>query len=209
MAGSNNWHSQVLEDVRAASIKPPMTKAEAVAYFQDRFTGRGADGWKQNLVRMLASITGMKPKNLEKRFDPQRLHNPEPRNSAQYKTLGAIIGYKPPKYGYHVHFEGWVFFSGACTQRTIDADVTGKWAEQVAAEPRLVLPAMFLIYMEEDDQDRDVDEQEPSVGFCEEGDETEFPGVRADDPDIGISANQKEKHSGHGGRARRFSFFDR
>lgn len=208
MATSHNWYEQVLTDVREASKKPPTSKTEAVAYFQREFAARGKGSWKQQLVHQLADITGMKPKNLEKRFDPQRLHNPEPRNAGQYKELGIRIGWKPPKHGYHVHFDGWVLFSNVCEKRDFDVYITDEWSKQVASDPRRVFPAMFLLYMEEDDQDKDIDEQDPSVSFCEPPDKGE-DGEEVKAPDITITANEKEKHSGHSGPARRFSFFDK
>lgn len=66
----------------------PSSKAELVAAYQEKFTGRGAAGWKQHLVKDLSELTGIKPKNLEKRFDPQRLGNAEKRNAGQYADLG-------------------------------------------------------------------------------------------------------------------------
>lgn len=65
------------------------SKAGIVEYYKDVYgdrTGRG--GWKDHLVKDLAAQTGMKPKSLEKRFDPARLNNPEPKNKAQYEALG-------------------------------------------------------------------------------------------------------------------------
>ena len=205
-----NWYTQVLRDVKNASIQPPATKAEVVAYYQAKYAGRGAAGWKQHLIHDLLPFTpqtGKNPaKNLAKRFDPQRLHNPEPRNAYQYRTLGATIGVKPPENGYHIHYDGWILFSNVCSYRTFDVYIVGEWSKQVAADPTLVFPAMFLLYMEEDDQDRDIDEQSPSVGFCEHGDKSDN-GKEVKNPVIDVSANQQEVSSGHNGQRRRFSFF--
>lgn len=64
------------------------SKEELVAFYQKQYPGTGKGGWKQHLVADLAKQTGMKPKNLERRFDPSRLHNQEKRNAGQYKKLG-------------------------------------------------------------------------------------------------------------------------
>lgn len=213
VATSNDWREQVIEDIKAASIQPPMTKAEMVLYYQKLYPGTGAAGWKQHLIKDLLPFTpqtGKNPaKNLAKRFDPQRLGNPEPRNAAQYKALGAKIGRKPPKYGYHLEFSGWLRFSNVCAYRGgKTVDITGEWAAQVAADPSLAVRAMLLIYLEEDDQEKDIDEQSPSVGFCEEG-ETGEEGEDVEDPEISVYANVREVPSGHSGRERRFSFFAR
>lgn len=210
----SDWFADAVEQVKAAGIQPPSTKAEAVAYYQRTAPGTGKHGtllWKQRLIHDLLPFTtqtGKDPaKNLAKRFDPQRLHNPEPRNASQYKALGALIGVKPPKYGYHISFDGWINFSAACSLRSFSVDVTGEWAAQLSQEPALFQQAMLLLYMEEDDQDRDLEEQEPSVGLCEDGDDGEA-GEAVEDPDIRISANQREVASGHNQeRNRRFSFF--
>lgn len=211
-----NWRAQLEVDVREASIKPPMTKSEAMTYFQSRWPAN----WNQRLSQALQPFLPLTKKGL-----PQSLKNIERRHqarkgkgipamtartAAEYRALGASIGYKPPKYGYHVEFDGWIAFSSVCERRSSDKDinVAGEWATQVAADPSLMLPALLLIYMEEDDQDREIEEQEPSVGFCEEGDTGEA-GESVRDPRITITANEQEKHSGHGGRARRFSFFDK
>lgn len=60
------------------------SKEQVVDYYRDTY-GRV---WKQKLVHDLAPIANMKPKNLERRFDPSRIHNEEKRNAEQYKTLG-------------------------------------------------------------------------------------------------------------------------
>lgn len=206
MAASTNWYQQVLADVKSASIRPEPTKAGLIDYYQQEYTGRGSAGWKQHLVKDLANVTGMKTKNLEKRFDTQRRNNPEPRNAGQYKALAAMIAPKPPAHGYHVSYDGWILFSNVCSKREFEVDITGEWARQLAADPVLIFSAMFLIYMEEDDQSRDIDEQEPSVGFCEQEDESD-DGEDVENPKVDVSANAREVRSGHSGRARRFSFF--
>lgn len=211
MATSTDWFAGAVEQVKAAGIQPPSTKAEAVAYYQRIAPATGKNGWKQRLIHALLPFTrqtGKNPaKNLAKRFDPQRLHNPEPRNAAEYRALGASIGVKPPKYGYHITFDGWINFSAACSLRSFSVDVTGEWAKQLSQEPALFQQAMLLLYMEEDDQDRDLEEQEPSVGVCENGDDGDA-GEAVEDPSIKISANQREVASGHNQeRSRRFSFF--
>jgi hypothetical protein len=80
------------ELIKAVNEKSNVTyrtsKEELVAYYQKQYPGTGKGGWKQHLVADLAKQTGMKPKNLERRFDPSRLHSQEKRNAGQYKKLG-------------------------------------------------------------------------------------------------------------------------
>ncbi|HEV2580460.1 MAG TPA: hypothetical protein VGT44_06370 [Ktedonobacteraceae bacterium] len=82
-----------LQEVVASKFVPvyASSKAEVIASYRERYEGgRGAAGWKQHLIKDLAAQTGMKPKNLEKRFDPARIDNAPRRASekAQYATLG-------------------------------------------------------------------------------------------------------------------------
>lgn len=209
---TNNWYQQVLADVRNASIKPPETKLEAMAYFQARYPKNWNLELSKRLQPLLPLTKSGQPqsiKNIERRHQSRSgkgIPGMNAKTAAEYRALGATIGYEPPKYGYHVSFDGWILFSNVCSHRTFDVDVVGEWAKQVAADPRLIFPAMFLLYMEEDEQGRDIDEQNPSVGFCERGDESD-DGAAVKDPLIIITANQKETVAGHSGRARRFSFF--
>ncbi len=83
------------------------TKGEIVSYYQDKYPGRGAAGWKQHLVQDLAAITGLKPKNLERRFDPSRLNKPAGKAAKDYAQLGqqiGPIGKKPPGKGYQIYW---------------------------------------------------------------------------------------------------------
>lgn len=77
------------------------TKAGIVEYYKDVYGDRtGPGGWKSHLVKDLAAQTGMKPKSLEKRFDPARLNNPEAKNAGQYAALGKTLppsAYVPKK----------------------------------------------------------------------------------------------------------------
>src|SRR5487761_1041748 len=209
MATSNNWYQQVLADVKNANIQPPSTKAEAITYFQERYPKNWNAELSKRLQPLLPPTKSGQPqsiKNIERRHQARAGKGIPAMTTAtagQYKELGVLIGVKPPKHGYHIRYEGWVLFSNVCSYRTFDVDITGEWAAQVTAEPALVFPAMFLLYMEEDDQDRDIDEQEPSVGFCESGDKSDN-GDEVKNPDIRVSANEKETHSGHSGQRRRF-----
>lgn len=115
------------------------TKAELVSYYQAEYTGKGKAGWKQHIVHDLLPFTpqtGKNPaKNLEKRFDPQRLGNVEKRNAAQYEALGKQIGPLPPRGGYLVSFRGTLRISGKCTdkEREFSLLVTGNDARLLAS----------------------------------------------------------------------------
>lgn len=73
----------------------PQTKGEVVSRYQQEY----GKGWKQKLVHDLSPLTmnkkgePMKPKNLERRFDPSRLNN-VPRTKkekGQYEALGKML----------------------------------------------------------------------------------------------------------------------
>ncbi len=155
--------------IRAAGT-PRQTKAEIVDYFRTEYTGRGQKGWKQQLVNALSLVTGMKPKNLEKRFDPQRLNNPEKRNAAQYQELGAMLPTKPPENGYHIEGKVWIKFSdGECEERDIDEDITGEDAKALAdAAYEGALKGIINHYMEADDPFDKETETVASPGGCRE-----------------------------------------
>src|SRR6266702_3097193 len=119
-------YSQVLDE-----SEPRETKADIVEYYQSTYPGFGRGGWKQRLVNDMAAITGMKPKNLEKRFDPQRLNNPEDRNADQYAELGEQLPPKPPENGFHVEGTIWVQYSEECVDREVDFDIAGDEADEL------------------------------------------------------------------------------
>jgi hypothetical protein len=92
-----------------APVRYRSTKAEIIKYYQEEYPSRGKDGWRKHLVGDLASFTGMKPKNLERRFDPSRRGNPEKRNTKQYEEFGKTLPPMPrewPPNGINVHFRG-------------------------------------------------------------------------------------------------------
>lgn len=76
------------------TYSPRTTKAEIIDYYRETYKGRGTEGWKQHIVKDLAAQTGIKSKNLERRFDPSRINNPEKRNVSQYKALGEKLPLK-------------------------------------------------------------------------------------------------------------------
>lgn len=91
--GSSQGFQERLQD-KIDALSTPIyrsSKAEIVDYYKDTY---GAKGWKQALVKDLSPIAGIKPKNLERRFDPSRLNNVERRNAGQYAALGKKL---PPK----------------------------------------------------------------------------------------------------------------
>jgi coenzyme F420-reducing hydrogenase alpha subunit len=93
-------------------MEPPefmTTKAEIVAYYQQEYGKR----WRIELERgPLSEISGLKPKNLARRFDPSRLNNvPRTRREKeQYEKLGKLLPPKkekrPPKNGFRVRVKG-------------------------------------------------------------------------------------------------------
>lgn len=141
------------------------TKAQIVDYFQATYTGRGKEGWKQRLIDRLLPFTpqtGKNPrKNLEKRFDPARINNKEPRNKTQYEALGKTLPRLPPERGYHV--KGTVCISVGvypCEERKWDFKVVDTVAAdlyQYASLQRLV-----NVYMGDLPE-----EEQPQAVLCE------------------------------------------
>jgi hypothetical protein len=214
------WYARLLRDVAAVSIQPPQTRDELVRYYKRRYPGtvKLKNGslfpkWQDRLITDLVATTGLSRETIARRFRSRRGRDwqdisPSNAAAAQYKAIGDAIGVKPPRYGYHVDFKGWISFS-ECEKRQFEVNLTGQFAVEIAKNHALILDAMLLVYMEEDDPDRSITEQSPSVGICTEGDKTSTIGVKATDPTIIVMANQSKTAQGHSGRARRFSFFAR
>lgn len=125
----------ILEQI-AALTRTLSTKSDIVEYYQSRYPGRGADGWKQRLSHDLADITGMKAKNIERRFDPSRINNIPRRASekGQYTELGEQIGPVMPENGLVVDFDGEIKISGQCFPRKFgNLFLDAEEAEELAA----------------------------------------------------------------------------
>jgi hypothetical protein len=120
-----------LNDQVLAASMPRGTKADIIAYYQAVYPAKGKGSWKQRLVNDLAGITGMKPKNLEKRFDTQRRNNPEKRNAAQYRELGDQLPPKAPDDGFRISGVVYVKYSGDCEERYVNIEVKGGDAEKL------------------------------------------------------------------------------
>lgn len=141
------------------------TKAEAIDYFQQTYTGRGAKGWKQNIIQRLSQTTGIKPKSLEKRFDPSRINNPELRNKAQYEALGKTLPRLPPERGYHVKGKVCISIGGyPCEERIWDYKIVDSVAAYLYRTGSL--QALVNVYMGDLPE-----EEEPQAELCEEAEE--------------------------------------
>jgi len=121
----------------------PTTKAQVIEGYQKKYEGKlGRGGWKQALTHDLSPIAGIKPKNLEKRFDagPKgRINNPEPKNKAQYVELGRKlppIGFIPPS-SFTVTFMLDIKISNNCghIRGPYTVHIGGKDAEEFAKHP--------------------------------------------------------------------------
>jgi hypothetical protein len=173
-----SWQDDVIQQVREASRPGFDNKADAVAYYQREYPHKGKGGWKQRLIHGLLPFTprtGKDPaKNLAKRFE-KRLSTAEPKNRKQYQNLALSLGLrKPPKKGYHVHFDGKIFFS-TCEDRTFDINITGDLAQELCDHPEDFERIIMLVYMQEEGED------EPSAWFCPD-----------DKPYIAVTANRDD-----------------
>lgn len=155
-----DWLQSAIEQVKGAAL-PFRDKAGAIEYYQQEYPRMGRGGWKQHLVQGLSEVTGLKPKNLEKRFDTQRRGNPERKNAKQYKALAQSLDVLvAPKKGFHVHYEGGILFS-ECEWREFDVDITGALADEVVADPSQVVDIAIKVYMQQEEEDE-------SNGPCDE-----------------------------------------
>ncbi len=111
-------------------MKQPETKADIVAYYQ-QVHGKS---WKRDLVRDLSGFSGMKAKSLEKRFDPQRRENLEPRNRKQYEEFGKTLPAIPPKEGIRVTGTIYVKYSDDEEMRSINLLFQGEAAKAFASD---------------------------------------------------------------------------
>jgi hypothetical protein len=136
--------------VRAASI-PLETKQDIIEHYQGEY-GRT---WAAHLTRDLSPIAGKAPRNLARRFNPDRINNPEPRNAEQYKQLGKQLPGKAPEGGYHVWGTIQVKYSGDCEEREVDFDVIGEDADYLAsasdAAQRQAINNIYNGYTSDDD----------------------------------------------------------
>jgi len=140
----------LLKQIYAAGT-PRESKADNVEYYQEKYPGLGKGGWKQNLIHDLLGqrdITrgsvGEKEykrlaKNMSRRFDSgekngkRGINNPEPRNAAEYKSLGATLPPKPPGGGYHITGTIWFKYADQpCEDREVDEIITGGQAQELA-----------------------------------------------------------------------------
>lgn len=151
MTPEENLTRQVEAASHPAYLK---SKSEIVEYYRDTY----GKGWKQKIVHDLSDITGLKPKNLERRFDPSRL-NVVPRTAkakAEYEALGKTLGvqhYEPPPGGYTVFFDMLIRISKDCYPRSKTMHVTGADAYLLANDPSFA--SLFLIYFGDQDTGED------------------------------------------------------
>ena len=154
--------------VRNASLPVYMqTKAEIVQYYQQEQGEGHIKSWRQAIVHELADITGMAPKNLERRFDSgekggeNRLARVPrtAREKAQYAELGRKLppkDYKAPENGYEVTFTLDIKISAKCgnIRGPYTVYIEGEDAEEFAKDPSF---EMVLAYYMGDGIEPDYD----------------------------------------------------
>ena len=164
-----NWMQDAIDEVIAQSPALFNDKAGAVEYYQDKF-GDAKKGkallWKKNLIDDLLAVNDIRPdvdkaefkrqyKNLSKRFDPQRLSNPEKRNAKQYEDLARELKLiQAPEGGYHVTYKGGILFS-KCEYREFEVDITDDLADDVASHPDHIIQYAIMVYMQMEGEDTD------------------------------------------------------
>lgn len=156
--------NDLISQVQSASIPVyRTTKDEIVEAFQEDYGRR----WRGPLVQELHIITGMKEHNLQRRFDPTRLHT-APKSAkvkAEYRQLGEKLPpkeYKAPPGGYRIFFSGKILIAGEyCEWRTFSITITGEAADELAAQASW--GTIFDAYFKEDDLAEETCEVEPSI----------------------------------------------
>lgn len=120
--------------IRFEGFRRPTTKAEVIEAYQEKYTARGSESWRQHLISDIFTIrygalnlsaedAKKKRKNIARRFDPTRRGQEEPRNRQEYKDLGQELPLMRPE---SIHISGTIFirYSQDCEEREIDEELT-------------------------------------------------------------------------------------
>ena len=97
----------------------------------------------------LAALTGLKEKNLQRRFDPSRLNSKvSPKNAKEYEALGKHLGVTrtPPPEGFKIVWNADLCISAKCGYvRGSTVTFTGAAAQALLDNPKihLVIDAYF------------------------------------------------------------------
>lgn len=94
---SGDGYEQLNEAIQGASFEyvHMKSKGDIVAYYKETYTGRGAAGWKQHIIKDVSAQTGVKPSSIERRFDPSRIDRMSSSESQkQYTALGEKLPMK-------------------------------------------------------------------------------------------------------------------
>jgi hypothetical protein len=97
MQVSGDGYEQLNDAIAGASFEyvHMKSKADIVSYYKETYTGRGAAGWKQHIIKDVSAQTGVKPSSIERRFDPSRIDRMSSSESQkQYTKLGETLPMK-------------------------------------------------------------------------------------------------------------------
>jgi hypothetical protein len=157
------------------------TKADVVAYYQEKYTGYGQQGWKQHIIHDLLGQQDITQnsvgkveyarlaKNMARRFDPSRLDRPEPRNADEYRALGETL---PPIPDGRFHITGIIWFKymdEPCESREVDEVLTYEQSQELAGMAyQEMLQAVTNHYMSNDGTGGDIHEDEPMLVSSQE-----------------------------------------
>lgn len=125
------------------------TKADLVGYYQARQAHGEIKSWRTAIVADLAAITGLKEKNLQRRFDPSRLNaKVSPKNAKEYEALGKKLGVTrtPPPEGFKIVWNADLCISAKCGYvRGSTVTFSGAAAQALLDNPKihLVIDAYF------------------------------------------------------------------
>ena len=157
------FEAEFIDGVLASSTPITLsTKADLVAYYQEQYPR----SWGAQLSRDLAAITGGNPRNIARRFNPDRVHSqPKPGSAqaAEYELLGeqiGPIGYIAPEEGYELTFVGEIAISRKCYPRSFIRTITGDDAQALADAAFAGMADYMALFREY------FDGEDVAEGFC-------------------------------------------
>ncbi len=163
------FQQEIINQVIAASTPIyASTKAEVVDYYRKEYPR----GWQAALSRDLADLTGGNARNINRRFNPDRINqSPRPgsKQAQEYQDLGQqlelTIGYKPPDDGVEITFQGEIKISKKCYPRSFIITIPGEATDnddlaQLLDDAANGIASYDIIFKEYFDGD------EVAEGFC-------------------------------------------
>ncbi len=184
-----DWNT-FYEDARQQAIdatnhigKEHPTSEDVISYYKREYPGSKTNKkgvttytWQSKLADDLHQVLGIDRDSVMRRFQSKRGEalregKISKKHQDEYELLGGMLPSTPPKNGYHVHYEGGLYFS-KCEPISFSRDITGEDADEVAQHPDRIIEIAIMIYMQHQSGDE-------LPGICDEH----------GDPEITVTAN--------------------